>query len=143
MEKELYNARLEVREFPFKRGRKIPLQMVSLFRENTKEIKYPSEVYEKFVKNFTALDDKDDIFLARETVNEMFTKEEIDEMAPYFENYKKTKFISKIAEAKSIPTHVMPTGAIPVGGDCDFIMFTKNKDYKLKVKVWGYYSILD
>ena len=37
----------------------------------------------------------------------------------------------------------LPTGAIPVGGDCDFYMLSEHDDYNLPFRAWGYYVIDD
>ncbi len=134
MEKVLYKAESEMKNFP--EGNRVFI----LFRENADDIKYPLEVYHKFIRNFDLLDDKEKAY-TKHAVNELFTREEIEEMRPYFGPYLDGQPRSQEVRAKAIRPDTVPWAKKPVGKNCYFEKFSQRADYKLQVKVWGYCKV--
>ena len=146
MEKFLYRAEFEIINFSH-RGKVIKRQKIILFRENAENVVYPPEVYKKFIRNFDLLDEREKAY-SKHAVNELFTKEEIDEMKPYFERFPETHFRPQKAQlksmevrAKSIRPGTVPWGKKAVDENCDYMRFSQRKDYDLQVKVCGYHEV--
>ena len=146
IKKVLYRAEIEITNFSH-RDKVIKRQKIILFRENAEDIGCSPEVYQKFVRYFDLLDEKEKKY-ARYVVSQFFTREEIDEMKPYFERFPETHFRPQETQLKSMEVRVksiwpdtVPWCKKPVGENCGYMRFSHRKDYNLQVKVCGYYEL--
>jgi hypothetical protein len=77
---------------------------------------------------------------AESQVEELFSEEEAKQLKNYLDQNHDDP--TTISEAKlPIQQNTMGVGAIPVGGECDFLMVYKRPGYPLPFKVMAYYDL--
>lgn len=88
---------------------------------------------------FTPEKDGEDYIYLVSQVEETFTEAQADELIAYLETFAGTTAWKKPAH-KPIKGHA-GAGAMAVGGNADFYMFTENDNYSLNFKAWAYYRV--
>jgi hypothetical protein len=88
---------------------------------------------------FTPEKDGEDYPYLVSQVEETFTEDQADELIAYLETLEGTTAWKKPAY-KPIKGHA-GAGAMAVGGNTDFYMFTEYDNYSLDFKAWGYYRV--
>lgn len=80
---------------------------------------------------------------AESMILEMFNEHEANLFKEYIEGMQCQNIVSTKLLAVTLPIekNMMPMGAIPVGGHCDFYMLSEHKDYNLPFKAWGYFDL--
>lgn len=136
-----YRAWLIVENFPH-REKIYKKVYILLFREDPEGlIDQYKDKFASLIKNYEQLNEFRKS-LAELRFLELFTWHEIEEMKPYFENLPKTIF--HYEEVKlPIDPDIAPCGNIAVVRDDDFIMFSRDENYRLSFRVRGYYDVED
>jgi hypothetical protein len=84
----------------------------------------------------------DDHSYEKDYVDELFTRDEADQLAQYLQEAHDTD-VTITEVSTPVPDNIIGVGAIAVGGDCDFYMLSEHDDYTLPFKAWGYYRVDD
>lgn len=109
-----------------------------LIRDNKGDL-YLEDEYRTMIKEYDSLLDSDKIY-SKIRIDELFTKQEIEQMRPWFEKLSGTRF--KIEKEKlPVASGDFPVSAIPVGGNNGCYQFNLHNEYPLKFNVEGYYEI--
>jgi hypothetical protein len=109
------------------------------FRVDRKESLVPLE---ELIEDYQRLNDCEERMFAQQLVNEYFTEEEVEVLKAFLRDRRGGTEV-EVTEV-SLPIlakGVMPTGAIPVGGEQDFLMLSENDEHPLPFRVWGYYDL--
>jgi len=80
------------------------------------------------------------IYYAEAFVDELFTEDEARQLKDYIDQSHEGETIIK-EQPLPVDNNVMGYGAIPVGGMQDFYMLSKEAEYSLPFKVYGYFDL--
>jgi len=137
MIKKRFNAYLKIKNFPHRSANYKNVMMI-LFKPDltaAEKKELPS-----IIKNYKKMNKNNKLY-AQSIAEELFTDKEVSQMKVYFKSFKNTKLQQHRVELPLNADNRMGVGAIPVGGLQGFYMFSEQKNYSLKFKVWGYYDL--
>jgi hypothetical protein len=93
--------------------------------------------YAELIENYDANNEMR--LYSEEAINEMFSLEEAEAWMAWLKSHQ-GGCEHEIEEAK-LPINTMGVGAIPVGGEQDFLMVNQEPDYDLPFTVWDSFDL--
>ena len=101
----------------------------------------PKRPYAELIENYDPAADQ--VYYSEDAIEQLFTEEEARQLKGYLDREHGHEGVTTIEEEQlPIPENVMGVGAMAVGGGDDFYELTKEPEYSLPFKVWGYFNLV-